>query len=337
MIWYILGTRPEFIKAFPVIQQLHVEQRDVTVVSTGQHTSLADGMPLTADVNLGVPGCDDPYVYVTHAAQKLQEWAQNQPKPDWIVVQGDTGSALAGCRLAESLGIPLCHLEAGLRSHDPTDPWPEEGFRVEIDRRAQLKCCPTALNLDNLTRDGLQNDAFVTGNPITDALRLMGAVKTTPTHVLITLHRRESFGADMQACANRIAQLAETHPDTPFLWPFHPNPHVLDTIRALKAPGNLLFTSPLAYPEFLKALCGAHLVITDSGGVVEEATTLGIPCLIARNKTERPEACATHSILVGRDGARLPEMFRYAQFFHPAPSTIFGDGHTAPRITRLLT
>lgn len=337
VIWYILGTRPELIKAFPVVQQLREEGRKVLVLSTGQHTSLAEGMPLVADDNLRCPGQDDPYVAITQMLTALHQYANERPLPAWIVVQGDTSSAVAGARFAESRNIPLLHIEAGLRSHDVTDPWPEEGFRVEIDRLATKKACPTEGNYANLVREGLQKGAEVTGNPITDALRLMGSQKQGSNHVLVTLHRRESFGRAMADCAKAIFRLAKDHPDLPFLWPMHPNPHVTEALHGQQVPANVTLCSPMPYRSFLIALEHSACVITDSGGLIEECTTLGVPCLIARNTTERPEALGqSRAMLVQRNGSDLEAGFRWAQSTHITPSPIFGDGCSAPRITRML-
>lgn len=327
MIWVICGTRPELIKLWPVVAQLHVEHVPVTVVFTGQHTDLAHGMPLLPDVNLAVPGCEDPYLTITKTLLLLQDWATTQPLPRWIVVQGDTASAVAGARLAEALHVPLCHVEAGLRSYDKADPWPEELFRVEIDRLSTLKCCPTSQNQANLVREGLGTNAYITGNPITDALRRVGAHKLDPEHVLMTLHRRESFGNDLRTCLERIFDIARVSA-VPFLWPIHPNPNVRKALEGLEVPDNVHIVPPLPYRDFLTALCHSYYVITDSGGLVEETTTLGIPCQVTRNATERPESAA---MMVGRRGEGLapwPNEF--------TPMTTFGDGHAAPRITTLL-
>lgn len=338
MIWFILGTRPELIKAWPVIEQLHVEQRPVMVVSTGQHTTLADGMPLKADVTLGVPHIEPPDAFVAQAEYELLQWAVKQPRPDWILVQGDTGSALAGACLADWLHVPLCHVEAGLRTGELSDPWPEEGYRMEIDRLAHLKCCPTQGNWANLEQEGLQIGAEITGNTIVDALRMMNVTRTHPEHVLITLHRRESFGRDMHQCILRIAELAHTHSDTRFLWPIHPNPHVHEALDGVMRPANLHIIQPLPYRDFLSALSRAQSVITDSGGVVEECTTLGIPTLVCRDCTERPEAeQADLALLVGKDGRFLADSYQWLPYAQKIPSTVFGDGFAAPKITELLT
>lgn len=337
MIGVILGTRPEYIKLWPVVQRLREEGKPVFVLSTGQHTALAEHMPLTADDSLGIRGGEDPYDTVQRHTHALDAFSWPQ-KPTWIVVQGDTASALAGARYAAHHTIPLCHVEAGLRSHDTTDPWPEEAFRLEIDRLATLKACPTEGNRANLAQEGLAKGSSVTGNPITDALRLMHTRKKDAHHVLITLHRRESFGEPMRHCVHHILTAAWNHPDTRFLWPMHPNPHVAEALRDQSLPDNLFLGPPLGYRDFLGRLEYAKTVITDSGGLVEECTTLGIPCLIARNTTERPEALgASRAMSIGRDGHDLNTALRWALTTPLTPLPIFGDGHTAPRITRLLT
>jgi UDP-N-acetylglucosamine 2-epimerase (non-hydrolysing) len=334
MLWVFASTRPELVKQFPIVTQLRADQRPVLVISTGQHTALAAGMPLQPDISLDVPGTNNPESYVHESLAVLTDWASGQPRPDWIVVQGDTASALAAAHLGHHDDIPVCHVEAGLRSFRDDDPWPEERFRIEIDQLATLRCAPTVTALGNLLAENLQRGSHITGNPITDALRLMGCGKLSPAHVLVTLHRRESFGRDMQQCVSRLLTLSRQHPDTPFLWPLHPNPRVREALHGQRVPPNVQIAPPMPYREFLDALCHASCVITDSGGLVEECTTLGIPSLICRNVTERPEALSHGSTLVGREGATLAASFPPAP---TSPSFTFGDGFCAPRITRLLT
>ena len=318
---------------------------------TGQHPGLEPGdhgLDGYRAVPLGQPGLPDPIEHaerVAHALERL--WCS--AKPTLAMVQGDTSSALGGARAAATLGIPLAHVEAGLRTHDEMLPWPEEGFRVEIDRRADLLFAPTELSAENLRAEGCPGLIHITGNTGIDALiAALGGVKRrrrkprrsgTPLKLLVTCHRRESWGAGFAEVAAALIELGEANLATIDVL-LHPNPRVSEAMFALLAgQRSIRLVAPLSHQAMLAAMDGADLLLSDSGGVQEEAPTLGIPLLVLRDKTERPEALASGAMrLVGTDRARIVQEVRalalngdlLAAMAHPAP--VYGDGQAAKRI-----
>ena len=323
---------------------------------TGQHPGLEPGdhgLDGYRAVPLGQPGLPDPIEHAERVAHALERLWRTTP-PALLIVQGDTSSALGGARAAATLGIPLAHVEAGLRTHDEMLPWPEEGFRVEIDRRADLLFAPTELSAENLRAEGCLGLIHVTGNTGIDALiAALGGVKRrrrkprrsgTPLKLLVTCHRRESWGAGFAEVAAALIEIGEANLATIDVL-LHPNPRVSEAMFALLAgQRSIRLVAPLSHQAMLAAMDGADLLLSDSGGVQEEAPTLGIPLLVLRDKTERPEALASGAMrLVGTDRARIVEEVRalalsgdmLAAMAHPAP--VYGDGQAAERIAdRLL-
>jgi UDP-N-acetylglucosamine 2-epimerase (non-hydrolysing) len=346
----VYGTRPEAIKLAPVVEELRRRNVEPTIISTGQHTSLLRGTPaestMAPHVNLNLPSDNDPTMYAERCRGALRAHWREFEKPDLVFVQGDTASAYAGAEAAYSAAVPLAHVEAGIRTGDFSDPWPEEHFRVEIDRTAEWHFCATQGNFLNLCNTIAWTK--VTGNSGIDALY----AHTQPTmvvldRVMITLHRRESFGEPLMQIAKGIETAAKRHPRIEFEWPMHPNPEVLratDWIfggdgAGVCAPGNLASIDPLSPVQFARILRLSRAVITDSGGVQEEAAALGIPCIVAREKTDRPESVeAGLAKVVGRTEQGILDGLDWALGFstRPDPSHCFGDGKAAPRIVQHL-
>lgn len=347
-ILIILGTRPEAVKIRPVLRELSKRGHPFTVVCTGQHTNLFDQtgfaaeFPLTA---LGVANLGEPMAFAEAVVERLRLWAYDKPE-HVVLVQGDTSSAYAGGLFAKGLGWPLVHLEAGLRTHDRDDPWPEEMFREYLDKWAQLRLAPTPTALHNLHNEQLVQGSLLIGNTVVDALADLDVrfvpYPVRPKVVIITLHRRESWGEPMERILNGIRQIAletENRHGYVFRWPAHPAKAVqelADQMRAWsikhKQACNLRIEPPLEYPRFVRTLAYARAVITDSGGVVEEAATLGVPCVIARDKSERMEAVASgQAIMGGREAGTVAYALREALAgkLVAKPSHIFGDGTAA--------
>lgn len=342
----VYGTRPEAIKLSKVAEALRALDSPPTIVCTGQHTDLLRGTPaedvMRPDVSLNLPSANDPLAYAGLVSGALRaKWAKSPP---WVVVvQGDTASAFAGAMAACALKIPIAHVEAGIRSGDRDDPWPEEGFRQTIDAESQFLYCPTPHTFTNILT-GTSQQKVVTGNPGIDALythtQPLEHPRKVQDRVLVTLHRRESFGEPLHQVVTGLAQAAQRYPSLEFVWPVHPNPRVQDAIPHFSwLPPNLMILPPLATVPFARILAASRCVITDSGGVQEEAAALGVPCLVAREKTDRPESVEIGlAKVIGRTSQGVLDGLDWALGFHArcTPSDCFGDGKSAPRIAQHL-
>jgi len=334
------------VKLGPLLLEFAAREMRHSFIFTGQHSTLAaqTGVLSSSCTFLQVESHNEPISYVSRCLEALIRHA-NPTKPDLIVVQGDTASALAGARLGAGLQVPVAHVEAGLRSFDEADPWPEEMFRVEIDAISAIKFAPTVTALGNLLAENLQHGSFVVGNTVVDALQTRGIGPTRPEHrlrrVLVTLHRRESFGEPMKEMFRGLAESARRFGTYEFLWPIHPNPEVRKALAHVAMPENVKIVEPMAYEEFARCLSTSAATLTDSGGVIEEAVTLCVPAAIARDKTERPEAVQSgRAILAGRSAKGVLTAVTDALSMRvprgdsglPHYSTIFGDGLASQRI-----
>lgn len=312
------GTRPEAIKLAPLLLEAAFRPRlTLELLATGQQPMLFDEalaeFGLAPDHRLPpIPPHPDPDVATGRFATALLPLLRSL-HPDLVLVQGDTSSAYAGALAATELAIPVAHVEAGLRSGDLANPWPEERNRVAIDRLAALLLAPTDTALDHLRADpAVLGLATVTGNTGIDALLWMrdriGARLHEPGRplLLLTCHRRESFGTGIAAICTAALRLA-ARGDLHILCPVHSNPAVADTIRAmLSGHPAITLARPLSYRETVRAMASARLILSDSGGMQEEAPALGTPTLVLRDVTERPEGIATGNLrLVGTDPDRI--------------------------------
>jgi UDP-N-acetylglucosamine 2-epimerase (non-hydrolysing) len=355
----VLGTRPEVIKLAPVVAQLRSgpDPFRVTVIATGQHREMLDqalaatGLAADRDLDLMRPG--QTLSGLLAAALIGLDRELKRARPDGLLVQGDTTSALAGALAAFHLRVPVAHVEAGLRSHDPADPFPEEANRRLISGLAAWHFAPTPLAARNLRAEGVNAARIaVTGNPVVDALRTLagtGPLAAAPAwgpgerrRVLVTAHRRESFGRPLREICAAVLALARRFPDAQFVLPVHPNPEVRRAVRAVlrRVPANLRRVPPLPYGAFIRLLAGAALAITDSGGVQEEATALNVPCLVLRRVTERPEALAAGARLVPPEAraiaAAAGRVLAAGAGTRPRRPCPFGDGRAAARIAGTL-
>lgn len=319
-IMAVYGTRPEAIKMAPVVQALsaspHVE---VVVAVTGQHRQMLD------QVN-GLFGIEPTHdLDVIQPRQQLHEITQRvlggitrvlrEDRPDVVLVQGDTSTTMAAALAAFYEQVPVVHLEAGLRTDDRYDPFPEEVNRRLTSQLATLHLAPTPVSRANLLRDGVDPaQVVVTGNTVIDALldvvgrglpaedSALEVLDGGPA-VLVTSHRRESWGEPMSRTASAVARLAREFPDVRFLLPAHLNPRVREVLLPpLEGLPNVTVTEPLSYSDFALAMDRSSVMLTDSGGVQEEAPSLGKPVLVLRETTERPEAVQAGTVrLVGTD------------------------------------
>ena len=351
-IGLVIGTRPEAIKLAPVAAALTQAEARPHLYVTGQHPGLdpADhdlaGYPATP---LGCPGSSDPIDHAGEVTAGLERRWRRDP-PDMVMVQGDTSSALGGARAAHRCGLALAHVEAGLRSFDPRFPWPEEEFRTEIDRIADILFAPTMTAAANLHREHLDGTAHVTGNSGIDAL--VAQLARMPSHrrrsarrpyrLLVTCHRRENWGAGLASLAAALIALADGGMATIEVV-LHPNPQVACTMWSLLGEtGAIRLIAPLGHGAMIERMRRADLILSDSGGVQEEAPALGVPLLVLRDKTERPECIASgNARLVGTETeaviAAVTELIgdRKALTAMAVPRFPFGDGQAAPRIAAL--
>ena len=350
-IWLVIGTRPEAIKLSPVAHAL--ERRGLTplLVFTGQHRGLDPGAFALGEfdaLDLDCPGRPDPDAHVAEVRSALRRELRRPPA--LIVVQGDTSSALGAALAGFDRGVAVAHVEAGLRTHDAASPWPEEAYRTAIDARATLLFAPTELAAANLAAEAAAGAIFVTGNSGIDATLAAESVLPPPSLretgrpvLLVTCHRRESWGDGLEGIALAMHEIG-SRGTALVRFVLHPNPHVAATMRELleDRPG-IDLVAPVTHPEMLQQMREADLVVSDSGGIQEEAPALGVPLLVLRDKTERPEGLASgNSLLVGTDPVRIvAEVERLlgdpvALAVMGRRALPFGDGRTAPRIAGLI-
>jgi UDP-N-acetylglucosamine 2-epimerase (non-hydrolysing) len=306
----VFGTRPEVVKLAPVLRQLDLCPTDFrsVVVSSGQHTDLLApfvklfGVRIDHDLGAMRPGQSLNQL----AARVLADLdpVLDREKPAVVLVQGDTTTAVAAAMAAFYRGIPVGHVEAGLRTDDPLVPFPEEMNRRLITRLARFHFAATPRNRTALLDEGVPAETvFLTGNPVVDALQHMGTVLTPSDRVAgliertkglrriaLTTHRRESFGDTLTGNLQVLRRYVDDHADVAVIFPVHPNPAVRAAAAILRDHPRIHLTDPLDYPDFIALLSSAWLIVSDSGGVQEEAPTLGKPLIVLREKTERPEA-----------------------------------------------
>lgn len=307
----VLGTRPEAIKLALVIQELRrrSQEFETAVVHTGQHRTMLDHalklFKIKPDFDLDVMRPNQTLSSLTCRVLDTVENACHRFEPHMVLVQGDTTTAFASALAAYYCKIPVGHVEAGLRSRDVYNPFPEEVNRRLVSVMTEIHFAPTALSRDNLLAEGVPNEKIVvTGNTVVDTLRVLGqmpqCLEATPLRdipsdhrrlILVTSHRRESWGADQESMCLALRDLVKKHEDIRVVYPVHLNPNVRSTVNALlQGTERIHLTEPLDYLAFVSLLQRCFLVLTDSGGVQEEAPTFHKPVLVLRKVTERPEA-----------------------------------------------
>ncbi len=359
-ILVIAGTRPEAVKLAPLVLALRARAVPVVLVATGQHPDLfaatLAGFGLAADVDLGMTA-PTPDALVGQLVPVLAD-LMRRLRPAWAVVQGDTSSTLAGALAARYAGVPLAHVEAGLRTGSD-DPHPEELHRRLVAQMAALHLAPTPAAAAALAAEAVRGTVAITGNTGIDALLLMAArleqdaglaaaavapfaqVPRGRPWILATIHRRENRGRQL---AGILAALADLAGEAEILLPVHPGPAVAGPVRAMLAGRpHVHLLPPLPFAGFVALMMRSTLALTDSGGVQEEAPALGLPCLVLRTATERPEGVASgNARLVGVDRAMIVAAARAVladaglRARMAVPALPYGDGGAAARITALL-
>jgi UDP-N-acetylglucosamine 2-epimerase (non-hydrolysing) len=364
-ILIIVGTRPEAIKMAPVCRALKA-RRDCTTILllTGQHRdmtrSVLELFDLVPDIDLDVMQPNQSLTSLTARLTAAMAEHLGRLSPDAILVQGDTTSAMIGGLLGFYSGCRVGHVEAGLRTGKLSAPYPEEFNRRVIALSTHWHFAPTALAAENLRREGITENVHVVGNTVVDAVlavaehkskrlarlhaRLPFLSRNSHRYVLVTTHRRENFGEPMRSVAEAVRDLAGQYDDVEFVVPVHPNPIVGKVLRPiLERTSNVHLVPPLDYEEMIHVLRGAHMVLTDSGGLQEEAPAFGVPVLVLRNETERMEGVAAGcSLIVGTERAAVREAVtslftnrplydRMARAANP-----YGDGNTSTYIADII-
>lgn len=361
----LIGTRPEAIKMAPIVRECLQREReiDLHVCLTGQHREMlvqvVDYFLIKADYNLDLMQANQGLADLTSRCLLGIDAILAHDKPHCVVAQGDTTTVLAASLAATYRRIPFVHVEAGLRSGNLMSPWPEEMNRRMASVATALHCAPTERAAQNLRAEGVPaHTIHVTGNTVIDALLwTRERERTTGEHwryqykqfgdrrvVLITSHRRENVGTGLANICHAIAELGERFNDVEFVYPVHLNPNVHKPVtQLLSAHKNVHLISPVSYPEFVWLMDRSTLILTDSGGIQEEAPSLGKPVLVMRDATERPEAIEAgaaelvgtcRQTIVDRASALLTDEAEYAK--HQIGKNPYGDGSAAVRIAHQM-
>ncbi|MGQ9427249.1 non-hydrolyzing UDP-N-acetylglucosamine 2-epimerase [Gilvimarinus sp. F26214L] len=364
----IFGTRPEAIKMAQLAIKLESDGRfNSKVCVTGQHREMLDqvldlfGIEPDYDLNIMRPGQD--LTDVTTAILQGLKAVLADFKPDIVLVHGDTATTFAATLAAYYQQIPVGHVEAGLRTNNIYSPWPEEANRKLTSTLAVLHFAPTATSRDNLIREGVAPEAIhITGNTVVDTLlqvaeqvtqdatlrtqfeQTFDFLPTDARSILVTGHRRESFGGGFERICQALAQTAKQHPDVHFVYPVHLNPNVQEPVnRLLKEVDNIHLIEPLDYLPFVYLMNRADIILTDSGGIQEEAPSLGKPVLVMRDTTERPEAVEAGTVkLVGTDVQAITDSLNTLLTSRDAYNKMafahnpYGDGEACNRILMAL-
>ena len=381
-IMAIFGTRPEAIKLAPVIKLLQDQnsQFSVRVCVTAQHRQMLDQVldlfVIVPNYDLDVMTEDQDLYDITARALSGIKPVLDEERPDLVLVQGDTTTTFMASLAAYYLKIPIGHVEAGLRTYDRYHPFPEEMNRHMTAVLADYHFAPTKRALANLLQEGIPEDrVWVTGNTAIDALLWVDSQQRSPQRrqslkryfldqwqldaecqklILVTAHRRESFGEEFKNICQALSEIASRNPQIIIVYPVHPNPNVRTAVSEVlgegagrrngrKAPGNIYLIDPLDYDPFVYLMSRSHIILTDSGGIQEEAPSLGKPVLVMRNTTERPEGIeAGNAKLVGTDPQRIVEetqrLLEDEMAYRGMASrrNPYGDGHSAEQIVGVL-
>jgi UDP-N-acetylglucosamine 2-epimerase (non-hydrolysing) len=365
---FVVGTRPEVIKVAPVILECRTRPNIETIVcSTGQHRQMLDqafgSFDITPDIDLGLMTENQSLTDLSAAALTALGGVFDSQKPDAVIVQGDTTTAMIGGLAAYYLRIPVVHIEAGLRTWDRFNPFPEEGNRAIIDQIADYCMAPTSGSKQNLLEIGVGQDRItITGNTAVDAILAMAekvsgnaspeslpreigqSIANGVKTIIVTGHRRESFGEDFESICHALKRITNENPNTQIVYPVHLNPNVREPVfRILEGVERVHLIEPLPYSEFVWLLANSFIVLTDSGGIQEEVPSLKKPILVMRSVTERPEGVdAGCSKLVGVDeniivenvNELLTDESAYAQMIKA--DNPYGDGKASNRIADVI-
>ena len=354
----IFGTRPEAIKMCPLVQELDRRpQINSLCCVTAQHREMLDSVmdifARKADFDLDIMEPRQTLTTITSKCLLGMEQVLEQARPDLVLVHGDTSTTFSGALAAFYHQIPVGHVEAGLRTYDKWSPFPEEMNRKMVGALADLHFCPTAANQQNLARENITNGVFLTGNTVIDALQTTVSSSfqfsenilnqldyETQKIILVTCHRRENYGQPMDNIMTALRRVADAFPEVELVYPVHLSPIVQECAhRHLDGHRRIHLIAPLAVDEMHNLMARCHLVMTDSGGLQEEAPALGKPVLVLRRETERPEAVAAGTVKIA--GTEQDTIFHLAAQLLSDPQAYgamahavnpYGDGHACARI-----
>lgn len=358
----VFGTRPEAIKMAPLVHALEQNEHTESIVCvTAQHRQMLDQVldifNIKPDYDLDIMEQRQTLATITEKSLHGLDAVLEEAKPDIVLVHGDTSTTFAGALAAFYHKIPVGHVEAGLRTYDKYSPFPEEMNRKLVGQIADLHFAPTARNRDNLAREQITDGVLVCGNTVVDAIHMTvrddfefrdPALQTLDFKndrvVLVTAHRRENYGEPMENICRAIARLSDRYPDVHFVYPVHLSPYVRETAeKFLGGRDRVHLIAPLAVDEMHNLMARCYLIMTDSGGLQEEAPSLGKPVLVLRHETERPEAIEAGTVkLAGIVEDQIfqmaCELFDDAQAYEKMAHAVnpYGDGHTCARIVQAI-
>jgi len=353
-IMFVFGTRPEAIKMAPVIQEAnkHSDKLKTCIVVTGQHRHMLDQVlklfKIKPDYDLEIMTANQTLADIINRTLVGLEKLLIKEKPDLLLVQGDTSTAFAAALLAFYYKVAVGHVEAGLRTFDKWRPFPEEINRKLISAVADLHFAPTKTSRKNLLAEKVDpKTIYLTGNTVIDALLQAAGKKTIKSQqrmILVTMHRRETFGRQQKDMCKALLRLAQDFQDIEIIFPVHLNPKVRKVVHDILGKGrNIKLIEPLDYEPFVQLMKKAYLIITDSGGVQEEAPSLGVPVLVMREKTERPEAIKAGTVkLVGVEEKDIynsaKQLLTDKKRYNKMSKAVnpYGDGYAARRIVQVL-
>ena len=358
----VFGTRPEAIKMAPLVHALKQNEHTESIVCvTAQHRQMLDQVldifNIEPDYDLDIMEQRQTLATITEKSLHGLDAVLEEAKPDIVLVHGDTSTTFAGALAAFYHKIPVGHVEAGLRTYDKYSPFPEEMNRKLVGQIADLHFAPTARNRDNLAREQITDGVLVCGNTVVDAIHmtvrddfefrdpaLQALDFKNDRVVLVTAHRRENYGEPMENICRAIARLSDRYPDVHFVYPVHLSPYVRETAeKFLGGRDRVHLIAPLAVDEMHNLMARCYLIMTDSGGLQEEAPSLGKPVLVLRHETERPEAIEAGTVkLAGIVEDQIfqmaCELFDDAQAYEKMAHAVnpYGDGHTCARIVQAI-
>lgn len=348
---FVTGTRPEVIKMMPVMREFKKRKLPFIYLHTGQHTDIAepifDIFKIKPDINLSIMKEKQSLDEITSKVLEGVSRILDNEKFNAVIVHGDTTTAVSAALAAFYRKIPVAHIEAGLRSGNLYSPWPEEMNRIITDKISSFHFAPTENNKQNLLNETIsESSIYITGNTVIDAVKYIAGKEKIEKkrQILITAHRRENFGTKMENMLNAIKFLAEKYSGYHFIMPVHPNPSVTEKVKAtLSCIENIELKKPLGYRDFIKIMSESFFIMTDSGGIQEEAPFFNIPVIVMREETERDEGVnAGTLILAGTESQKIIEsaekLFNEKSFYQKVANSVnpYGDGKSSERIALTL-